>query len=173
MAIVSKPYTFTVGEVILASEHNSNFNALFNLVNGNIDYTNLKTSAGILNAQLAAPNSYFTICITKTGQYTATVDPIATFQMPMSATLIEVSACARDLYAVGGSASYSIDVQEAGTTVLSAPISLTTDNTPVVGTVTDSTIADNAKMEIVLTLGGTTPALDDLTVLLTFKTAHV
>ncbi|GAI79142.1 unnamed protein product, partial [marine sediment metagenome] len=34
------------------------------------------------------------------------------------------------------------------------------------------TIADNAKIEIVLTLGGDTPTLDDLTVLLVFKVSH-
>ena len=173
MGIKPKPNTFSVGAPILSSEHNENFNDIYNEFNGNIDNTNLKTSAGILNAQLAAPNAYFTICITKSGQYTSTLDPIATFQMPFSATLVEVSVTARSIDTADGNETYTVDLEEAGATVLSSAISITASNTPVVGTVNDATIADNAKIEVVLTLGGTTPALDDLTVLITFKVAHV
>jgi len=173
MAIISKPNTFTVGNTIIASEHNANDDTIYNDYNGNITNANLDASAAIANTKLAAPNSYFTICITKDGQYTATVDPVATFQMPVAATLVEVSACGRDLDTASGNETYTVDLEEAGTSVLSSAISLVADNTVVVGTVTDAAIADNAKMEVVLTLGGTTPALDDLTVLITFKTSHV
>ena len=109
------------------------------------------------------------MAFTAEGQYTSTLDPIFTFQMPFAATLTEVSASARDLD-VAGTNAYVIDLEEAGTTVLSTTVALTADNTPVVGVISDSAIADNAKMEIVLTLSGdTSPTLDDLTVLLTFK----
>lgn len=172
MGTVSKSYTFTAGNTIIAAEHNTNFDTLYNLVNGNIDNDNIASNAAIVSTKLASPNSYFTICITKDGQYTSSLDPVSTFQMPFAATLIEVSACARDLD-VAGTNAYTVDIEEAGTTVLSSAISLTADNTPVVGTISDSAIADNATVEVVLTLSGdTTPALDDLTVLLTFKVGH-
>lgn len=127
----------------------------------------------IANNLLAAPNAYFTIALTHEGQETATVDPISTFQMPFAATLVEVSVAARDIDTADGNETYTVDLEEAGTSVLSSAVSITADNTPVVGTVSDTSIADNAKMEVVLTLGGATPAIDDLTVLLTFKKAHV
>lgn len=173
MALISKNYTFTAGNTIAASEHNSNFDTIYNDYNGNITNANLSNSAAIANSKLASPNAYFTICVTKSGQYTSSVDPIATFQMFTSATLVEVSACARLLDTADGNETYAIDIEEGGVSVLSSAISLTASNTPVVGTVSDSSIADNAKIEISLTLGGTSPALDDLTVLMTFKTGHI
>jgi len=124
------------------------------------------------NTLLAAPKSYFTVALHHEGQETATVDPVATFQMPFAATLVEVSVCARDIDTVDTDETYTVDLEEAGTSVLSSAISITADNTPVVGTISDSAIADNAKMEAVLTIGGTTPTIDDLTILLTFKVAH-
>jgi len=93
--------------------------------------------------------------------------------MPFAATLVEVSVCVRDIDTSSGNETYTIDLEEAGTSVLSSAISLTADNTPVVGTISDSAIADNAKMEVVLTLGGTTPTIDDITALITYKVAHI
>lgn len=53
MALVTKTYTFTAGTTIVASEHNTNFDTLYNLVNGNIDNANVKASAGIVDSKLA------------------------------------------------------------------------------------------------------------------------
>jgi hypothetical protein len=53
MPVTAKPYTFSSGAVIVASEHNANFDALFNLVNGSLDNTNLASNAAILDTQLA------------------------------------------------------------------------------------------------------------------------
>ena len=174
MGLVTKTYTFTAGDAIVASEHNTNLDTLYTLVNGNIENANVKAGAAIANAKLAAPKSYFTVCITKTGQYSSTVNPVAKFQMPFAATLVEVSACARAADNGDGDETYTVDIEEAGTTVLDAAIAISRDapGTPVVGTITDSTIADNAAIEVVLTIGGTSPTLDDLTVLLTFSVAH-
>ena len=173
MGTISKSFTFSTGATITAAEHNTNFDTLYNLVNGQIDNDNIKASAAIANSKLANPNSYFTIPLNSDGQHAATVDPLFTFQMPFAATLVEVSACARDLD-VAGTNTYTVDLEEAGTTVLSSAIALVADNTVVVGTVSDATIADNAKMEVVLTLAGnSTPTVDDITVLLTFKVGHV
>lgn len=173
MALVTKSYTFSTGNTIVASEHNSNFDVLYNLVNGSLNTANLSSSAAIVNTQLASPKSYFTVPLTSDGQHTTTVDNIRCFQMPWAATLTEVSACARDLDTANADEVYSVDVLEAGVSVLSAVINLTADNTPVVGTVSDSSIADNAKVTVDLDMGGTSPALDDLTVFLTFKLNHV
>ena len=111
----------------------------------------------------------FTIAIHHEGQETATLNPTAAFQMPFAATLTEVSVHARDIDTTDTDETYTVDIEEAGTSVLSSAISITADDTAVVGTISDSAIADNAKIEVVLTLGGTTPTIDDLTVLLTFQ----
>ena len=52
MAIVLKPYTFSAGATVIASEHNSNFDTLYNLVNGGLDNANLSSSAAIKGSQL-------------------------------------------------------------------------------------------------------------------------
>ncbi len=54
MALVSKPFTFSSGAVIIASQHNSDFDTLYNLVNGALDGTNLASNAAIADTQLGA-----------------------------------------------------------------------------------------------------------------------
>lgn len=44
MATVTKTYTFSPGATIIAAEHNTNFDTLYTLVNGNIDSDNLSSS---------------------------------------------------------------------------------------------------------------------------------
>lgn len=53
MAIIAKPYTFSAGATIIASEHNSNFDTLYNDYNGNITNANLSASASIADSKLA------------------------------------------------------------------------------------------------------------------------
>lgn len=53
MGLVTKTYTFTVGATIIASEHNSNFDTLYNCINGNIDNDNIKSSAAIVDSKLS------------------------------------------------------------------------------------------------------------------------
>lgn len=53
MSLVTKPYTFTAGAVIVAAEHNSNFDTIYNDYNGNIDNDNIKSSAAIEDSKLA------------------------------------------------------------------------------------------------------------------------
>lgn len=50
--IVTKPYTFSAGATIIAAEHNSNFDTLYNLVNGSIDNSNISGSAAIVDTKL-------------------------------------------------------------------------------------------------------------------------
>jgi len=115
---------------------------------GTITNTDISSSAAIANSKLASPKSYFTICLTSDGQYTASLDPLRTFQMPFAATLVEVSVCARDIDTADGDETYTIDIEEGGTSVLSSAISITADNTPVVGTISDSDIADTQKWKL-------------------------
>jgi len=53
MGLVSKTYTFSAGAVIVAAQHNTNFNTLYNLVNGSLDTDNLDANAAIVDTQLA------------------------------------------------------------------------------------------------------------------------
>jgi hypothetical protein len=53
MALITVPFTFTVGAVIVASQHNSCFSVIYSDYNGNITTANLSASAGIVDTQLA------------------------------------------------------------------------------------------------------------------------
>ena len=53
MALVTKSFTFVDAAVILASEHNTNFDTLYNLVNGALDNANLAAGAAIVDTKLA------------------------------------------------------------------------------------------------------------------------
>jgi len=52
MALVSKPYTFSSGATIIAAEHNSNFDTLYNDYNGNITNANVSNTAAIHESKL-------------------------------------------------------------------------------------------------------------------------
>jgi hypothetical protein len=52
-ALITKTYTFSAGATILASEHNTNFDTLYNWANGNVDNANIKASAGISLSKLS------------------------------------------------------------------------------------------------------------------------
>lgn len=53
MALIVKPYTFTAGATIVASEHNSNFDTIINDYNGNITNANISASAAISATKLS------------------------------------------------------------------------------------------------------------------------
>ena len=57
MGLVSKPYTFSAGASIIASEHNSNFDTLYSCINGSISNANISTSAAIAYSKLALTGS--------------------------------------------------------------------------------------------------------------------
>jgi len=129
----------------------------------------LQAAAEIMNGQLASPKAYFTVGLHCSRQLTASVTGVFGFQMPFAATLIEVCAAAR---ASGGTTpTLTIDVQEAGVTVLTTPITVTAGANTVAAP-SDAAIADNAAVTVNAAIGGTSPTWDDITVLLTFKAAH-
>lgn len=57
MSLVSIPFTFTVGAVIIASQHNSNFSIIYNDYNGNITDVNIASNAAIEYSKLSLSNS--------------------------------------------------------------------------------------------------------------------
>ena len=102
------------------------------------------------------------------GQYTATTAAVARFTLPFEARLLGVSASAR---ASGGtSPTLTVDVKEAGATVLSAPVAVTA-GAVAEATVTDAALADEAAITIDLAITGTSPTWNDIVVVLTlFRT---
>lgn len=52
MSLISIPNIFTVGAVIVASQHNSNFSTIFSDYNGNITDANISASANISDTKL-------------------------------------------------------------------------------------------------------------------------
>lgn len=57
MSLISIPYTFSVGNTIIASQHNSNFQTIYNDYNGNITDANIAPGAAIEYTKLALSNS--------------------------------------------------------------------------------------------------------------------
>lgn len=53
MALVTKTYTFSAGSVIVAAQHNTDFDTLYNLVNGSLTNANLAAAAAIVDTKLA------------------------------------------------------------------------------------------------------------------------
>ncbi len=53
MSLITIPNVFTVGAVIVASQHNSNFSVIYSDYNGNITTANIAANAGIVDTQLA------------------------------------------------------------------------------------------------------------------------
>lgn len=52
MSIISIPFIFSAGAVIVASQHNSCFSTIYSDYSGNIDNTNIVTNAGIIASKL-------------------------------------------------------------------------------------------------------------------------
>lgn len=57
MSLISLPFTFSVGAVIVAAQHNSNFQTIYNDYNGNITDANIASGASIGYAKLSLNNS--------------------------------------------------------------------------------------------------------------------
>ncbi len=102
------------------------------------------------------------------GAITATRTPIK-FRVPSKMHVIGVSAYARVIDTSDGNETQTVDIQEAGTSILSSAISLAAQDTIYEGTISDKYIADEATVSIVLTLGGTTPSITDTTVTLIMR----
>jgi hypothetical protein len=94
---------------------------------------------------------------------------IARLQLPFKAQVLGVSSSCETADYASTDEVYTIDVLEAGTTILSAPIDMVAADTVYEGTLADTTIADEAVVTVVLDVSGTTPSVEDVTVLLTLR----
>jgi hypothetical protein len=70
---ISKDFTFSAGATIIASEHNTNFDSLYNLVNGQIEDINIASGAAIANSKLNLASIGQDITHTGTAIFTGTV----------------------------------------------------------------------------------------------------
>lgn len=112
-----------------------------------------------------ASSGYFTMPIHFDSQLTASAADKAEFTMPWPAQLVQIQCVAR---AGGGtSPTYTFTLQEgAGTLATCSPV---TAGTVVEGTISDAAVADEANITLDYASTGTSPTLDDVTVLLIFK----
>lgn len=113
-----------------------------------------------------ASSGYMVLPLQISKQWTTTTAGVVRFKTPFPCKVVNVYATAR---ASGGtSPTLTVDVKEAGTTILSSAISITA-GTVSEGTISDSKLADEAVITVDLTIGGTSPTWDDITVLLVLK----
>jgi len=123
--------------------------------------------AATANPSPASPG-YMVLPLTFDRTITATATPVK-FKLPFPATVVGVSATAGTLDTGDADETYTVDVKEGATSILSSAVALAAAGTIYDGTLSDTTIADEATLSVVVTLGGTTPSLTDLTVLLVLK----
>ena len=117
------------------------------------DTTNFPTSTSVQMVPLVI-----------SGQYTATTTGVVQIKLPFKARLVGVSATAR---ASGGtSPTLTVNVKQGATSVLSAPIGITA-GTVAEGTITSPQLADESTLTVDLTIGGTSPTWNDISVVLT------
>jgi hypothetical protein len=90
---------------------------------------------------------YETMTFTLTGTVSASTAGIIAFKMPWACTLIQVQA---SVQALTGAAT--LNLKEAGTTVLSSVITLNTAGQTYEGTISDTAIAKDAAMTVDLTV---------------------
>ncbi|MDA8137988.1 MAG: hypothetical protein M0036_04970 [Desulfobacteraceae bacterium] len=100
---------------------------------------------------------------------TASAPVIFRIKMPFAARVISVTASAETIDLTSGDETYTVDVLEAGTSILSSAISIAAQATVYQGTVSDAALADEAVVTGVLTAAGTTPSISTVTVLLVLK----
>ncbi|TAN61053.1 hypothetical protein EPN18_07400 [bacterium] len=101
-----------------------------------------------------------------TGNLTTTTANIVRFQIPFKAEVLGVSATARA--SAGTAPTLTIDVKEAGVTILSTPMSITA-GTVTEGPIADNMLADEAIITVDIAIGGTSPIWGDITLILTLR----
>jgi len=99
------------------------------------------------------------------GQFTTTTAGVTRFAMPFKARAISAQASCNT---IGGTATptNSVDINDDGTTILSADMGVDTADTVEFGTIASASIADESVITIDFTITGTTPTFDDCTVVL-------
>ena len=148
MSIISKPYTFSQGATIVASEHNANFDTLYNDYNGNITNSNLSATFNLTDSQIGQISTYGKVnatSITGLGSTNASAGIIPTANLPVGTSannIVQLDGSAK-LPAVDGSQLTNINTSTNSTQVTSA-----TD-------ISGGSEADMTGMSITLTTKGT------------------
>ncbi len=57
MAVIVKPYTFSAGATVIAAEHNSNFDTIYDEFNGEISNANIASDAAIAISKISIASS--------------------------------------------------------------------------------------------------------------------
>ena len=82
MGLISKTYTFSTGTTIIAAEHNSNFDILYNEINGELDSANVNQTslACLAETQTFSGNKTFSGTNTVSGTFniTGTIQRVGT-----------------------------------------------------------------------------------------------
>lgn len=99
----------------------------------------------------------------------ASAPVVARFQLPFPCHVIGATFSAETIDLTSTDETYTVDIQEAGTTMLSSAVSIVAADTVYAGTFSDTEIADEAIVTIVLTVAGTTPSITDLSGMLILK----
>jgi hypothetical protein len=105
---------------------------------------------------------YETMTFHLTGTVSASTAGIITFKMPWPATLVQIQAAAAAI--TGGAAT--LDLMEAGTSVLSSVITLTTAGQVYEGTISDPALAKDAAITVNLVV---TTSIANGTIVLVLK----
>jgi hypothetical protein len=129
----------------------------------------LPALAATVNPSPASPG-YMVLPVTMNRAVTTVSAPvIARIQMPFPATVVGVTASLETGDYSSTDEAYKIDVKEGANSILSAPINMLAADTVYAGTLADTAIADEAVVTVVLDVAGTTPSVEDVTVLLVLK----
>lgn len=125
--------------------------------------TSMTINAATQNYSVAIPGVQ-TLPLHLSGQYTATETGVVQFAIPFKCRVIGVTASAR---ASGGtSPTLTVDVQDDGASILSAPVSVTAGSISE-GTISSPVLIDESVVTVNLAITGTGPTWDDITVLIT------
>lgn len=139
------------------------------ILDGTIVNADISNTAAIANSKLAAPNAYYSVQAHKSSVGASQTDvEIFEFTAPTALTLTGVQ-----VYVTSVTANGSVDVKEAGVSLLSSSVDVDLGgaNTVLTGIISDASIASGAAVSIHVTTDGT-GAMSDLTVTLIFKAAH-
>jgi len=125
--------------------------------------------AATTNPSPASPG-YMVLPVVFSRTVAAVSTPVmARIKLPFPAQVVSVTTSCETADYTSTDEVYTVDVQEAGTSILSAAIGLAAADTVYQGTVTDAALADEAVLTVVLDVAGTTPSITDVTTLLVLK----
>lgn len=125
----------------------------------------LPAFAATANPPAGAPG-YMVLPFAISQQYTVTTAGVVRFKAPFPCKVISVYASARA--STGTTPTLTVDVKEAGVTILTTPVAVTA-GTVSEAVISDSRIADESIITLDLTIGGTTPTWNDITVMLVLR----